>query len=143
MASAQSPQSTSAGADSEIALQEIVVTATKQAEPLSKVPASIVAMDQQTMDANGVRGMADIAAMTPGVEFGSASYSNGSATSITIRGISESLNTAPTTGVYIDDTPVTARDSQNSIFGNPYPLIFDLQRVEVLRGPQGTLFGAG
>src|SRR5262249_16499998 len=115
--------------------------ANKVAQPLSKVPSSIAAMDQQAMDANGVKGMADIAAMTPGVDFASTSYSNGSVTRITIRGISDSLNTAPTTGVYIDDAPVQARIAQNAMFGNPYPLVFDLERVEILRGPQGTLFG--
>ena len=124
-------------------IQEVVVTATKHEERLSDVPVSIAAMDQQAMDANGVKSIADIVALTPGVDFGTAYYSNGSQTTITIRGISDTLDTAPTAGVYIDDTPVQARNNQNSMFGNPYPLVFDLDRVEVLRGPQGTLFGAG
>src|SRR5215469_12130691 len=124
-------------------LQEVIVTATKRAEPLSKVPQSIGTLDQQQMDVSGVKNFADVAALTPGVDFSTFAFSGGSQTTIAIRGISESLNTEPTAGVYIDDTPVTARNSQNALFGNPYPLVFDLDRVEVLRGPQGTLFGAG
>jgi outer membrane receptor protein involved in Fe transport len=137
------PADQSASSSDSNQIQEVVVTATKHAERLNDVPVSIAAMDQQTMDANGVKNIADIAALTPGVDFGTAYYSNGSQTTITIRGISDSLDTAPTAGVYIDDTPVQARNNQNSMFGSPYPQVFDLDRVEVLRGPQGTLFGAG
>ena len=124
-------------------LQEVIVTATKRAEPLSKVPQSIGTLDQQQMDISGVKNFADVAALTPGVDFSTFAFSGGSQNTIAIRGISESLNTEPTAGIYIDDTPVTVRNSQNALFGNPYPLVFDLDRVEVLRGPQGTLFGAG
>ena len=60
---------------------------------------------------------------------------------VSIRGISSEAG-AGTTGIYIDDTPIQIRglgfNSDNSL-----PAIFDLDRVEVLRGPQGTLFGAG
>jgi iron complex outermembrane receptor protein len=124
------------------ALEEIIVTATRRAEPLSKVPISISALNQQSLDQAGAKSMADIAALTPGVDFGSAWYSNGSLTQISIRGISQGSG-SPTTGLYIDDSPVQVRINSSSQLGNPYPLLFDLDRVEILRGPQGTLFGAG
>lgn len=124
-------------------LEEVIVTATRRAEPLSKVPVSIVAMDQQALDDVGAKSMNDIVALTPGIDLSAQAESYGTQSAIVIRGISSSLNTEPTTGVYIDDTPVALRRSVNSVLSNPYPLVFDLDRVEILRGPQGTLFGAG
>jgi iron complex outermembrane recepter protein len=133
----------SAPASSETGLQEVVVTATKQAEPLSKVPITINAYTEQSLDIAGAKSMADIAALTPGVDFTGNGYYNGLQTNITIRGISQALNTSSPVGVYINDIPVQARLTGLSTLGNAYPLVFDLDRVEVLQGPQGTLFGAG
>jgi iron complex outermembrane recepter protein len=119
-------------------LEEIVVTATRQARRLSDVPISASAFTQKTLDAQGVRQIDDIALITPGVTF---SRGNSGSTQISIRGINSDSG-ASTTGVYIDDTPVQSRVigfSSTTVFPN----VFDLERVEVLRGPQGTLFGAG
>ena len=114
---------------------EIIVTATRQSEAISKVPISISAFSQKTLDTKGIKSFADVARFTPGVTFAEGSNN------ISIRGISSDAG-AGTTGIYIDDTPVQIRglgfNSDNSL-----PAIFDLDRVEVLRGPQGTLFGAG
>ena len=60
---------------------------------------------------------------------------------MTIRGVVGSVGAA-TTGVYIDDMPIQVRNIGTSA-GTVLPTVFDLERVEVLRGPQGTLFGAG
>jgi iron complex outermembrane recepter protein len=121
-------------------LEEIVVTATKREELLSAVAISANVLSAQDMDAFGVKGIADIAAMTPDVEYDySTQWGPGILTNLAIRGINSDVGTS-TTGVYVDDVPVQAR---NANFGNPYPLTFDLTRVELLRGPQGTLFGAG
>jgi iron complex outermembrane receptor protein len=119
-------------------LEEIVVTATRQARLLSTVPISASAFSQKSLDAQGVNQIDDIAQITPGVTF---TRGNSGSTSIAIRGIS-SESGASTTGVYIDDTPVQSRVigfSSTTVFPN----VFDLERVEILRGPQGTLFGAG
>lgn len=124
----------------EAQLGEIVVTATKQKESLSKVPISIVAMTQAAMQASGAKSMEDIASLVPGVTFDSGS--SGLLTNIAIRGISTTYGDS-TTGVYLDDTAVQARVSNVSGFGYPLPVTFDVARVEVARGPQGTLFGAG
>ncbi len=122
-------------------LQEVVVTATKRADPISKVPISIAALTQEAMDSQGVRNIQDIVDQTPGVSI-DKSPGNGSGTIISIRGISSNAG-ASTTGVYIDDTPIQARNNAINFAGTSFPEVFDLERVEILRGPQGTLFGAG
>jgi outer membrane receptor protein involved in Fe transport len=144
---ASSPATRSAPADMNSAyrpiLQEIVVTSTRREESLSKVPLSVVATNQETLDKQGVRAMDDLMRLTPGVTFGQTAQFYGTGQSaIAIRGI-QSTSGIPTTGVYIDDTPVQARSGVSPSLTNPYPEIFDLDRVEVLRGPQGTLFGTG
>jgi iron complex outermembrane recepter protein len=124
-------------------LEEIVVTATRRLEDIQKVPISIVAFSAADLAASGVKGIDQLAALTPGVEFDqNTAYGSGTLTNIAIRGIS-SLNGSSTTGVYLDDTSLGFHVTPDSVFGNPYPVAFDLTRIEVLRGPQGTLFGAG
>jgi outer membrane receptor protein involved in Fe transport len=122
------------------ALEEIVVTATKREEFLRDVPVSATVLSGQAMSEAGVTNIAEIAAMTPGVEYDfNSQWGGGVLTNVAIRGIDSKVG-ASTTGIYMDDAPIQAR---NGNFGNPYPVTFDLARVEVLRGPQGTLFGAG
>jgi iron complex outermembrane receptor protein len=117
-------------------LEEIVVTATRREESISRVPISITAINQDAIDQKGIKDFADIVRFTPGVSFDS-----GQTNQISIRGISSSGGSG-TTGIYIDDTPIQVRSLG---FNSDDALIklFDLDRVEVLRGPQGTLFGAG
>jgi iron complex outermembrane recepter protein len=117
-------------------LEEIVVTATRHEESLSKVPISVTALSQETLDQKGIKDFQDIVRFTPGV-----SIDQSGTNAISIRGISSSGG-AGTTGIYIDDTPIQMR----ALGFNPddtLPKTFDLDRVEVLRGPQGTLFGSG
>jgi iron complex outermembrane recepter protein len=118
------------------ALQEIVVTATRREESISKVPISITALNQDTLDEKGIRDITELVRFTPGVSIDTSGTNQ-----ISIRGISSSAG-AGTTGIYIDDTPIQMRE----LGFNPdetLPKAFDLDRVEVLRGPQGTLFGSG
>jgi iron complex outermembrane recepter protein len=122
-------------------LEEVVVTATKQALELSKVPISVSAYTQAMMDDRGIRSINDIVAQTPGINLGDQG-SNGTGDRISVRGI-DSNSGAATTGVYIDDTPLQSRSNPVNLAGTVFPEVFDLERVEVLRGPQGTLFGAG
>jgi len=115
---------------------EIVVTATRREETLSKVPISISAFGAQKLDKLGVKSFADVVRYTPGI-----STTTDNTHEIAIRGVSSNAG-ASTTGIYIDDTPIQIRQlGLNS--NNAQPIIFDLDRIEVLRGPQGTLFGAG
>ena len=117
-------------------LEEIVVTATRREESISRVPISITAINQDAIDQKGIKDFSDIVRFTPGVAFDSRQTNQ-----ISIRGISSSGGSG-TTGIYIDDTPIQVR---NLGFNSDDTLVklFDLDRVEVLRGPQGTLFGAG
>jgi len=129
-AAAADPAETSGG------LEEIVVTATRREESISKVPISITAMTQDDLDQKGIRDFSEMVRFTPGV-----SIDTSGTNAISIRGISSSGG-AGTTGIYIDDTPIQMR----ALGFNPddtLPKTFDIDRVEVLRGPQGTLFGSG
>ncbi|MBS0419708.1 MAG: TonB-dependent receptor [Proteobacteria bacterium] len=121
-------------------VQEIVVTATRRQETIDKVPVSITAFSQERMDQQGVKSIDDVAKFTPGLTFAPAG--DGLTNSISIRGVASGVG-ASTTGVYIDDTPIQVRSGTGVVTQNTYPQIFDLDRVEVLRGPQGTLFGTG
>jgi outer membrane receptor protein involved in Fe transport len=118
------------------ALEEIIVTATRHEESLSKVPISITAFTQDSIDQKGIKDFSDIVRFTPGVAFDSSQTNQ-----ISIRGISSSGGSG-TTGIYIDDTPIQVR-SLGFNSDDALVKLFDLDRVEVLRGPQGTLFGAG
>lgn len=119
-------------------ITEITVTATRQAQSISKVPISVTAFSQQQMDDRGIKTFADIVNMTPGINL--TPVGNGT-TVLSIRGMASTAGAA-TTGVYIDDTPIQVRSIGYAPV-NTYPELFDIDRVEVLRGPQGTLFGSG
>jgi iron complex outermembrane recepter protein len=117
-------------------LEEITVTATRQAQPLSKVPVSVAVETAAMLEQKDIRDIGDMARFTPGLTVDTNGTNN-----IAIRGIS-SAGGAGTTGIYIDDVPIQMRgiraDSDNALIK-----LFDLDRIEVLRGPQGTLFGSG
>jgi iron complex outermembrane recepter protein len=124
---------------SEEVLAEMVVTATKREEPLSMVPISVAVLSADDIDSKGIRTFGDIAAQTPGLQFDfNSGFGPGLLSNIAIRGISD-IQGSPTIGIYIDDVPI---QSTFSTFRNALPFTFDLDRVEVLRGPQGTLFGS-
>ncbi len=118
--------------------QEIVITATRREAAMSKVPVSVSAFTQETMDQKGIKDFTDVARFTPGVTIDATGTGTNS---ISIRGISSSGGSG-TTGIYIDDTPIQMH-SLGFNADDTLPKTFDLERVEVLRGPQGTLFGAG
>ena len=117
-------------------IQEIVVTARKSSERLQDVPISITAVAEETLQRSGAQTIADIAREVPGLNVVAAAPGQNQ---LIIRGISSSGG-VPTVGYYIDDTPI---ESVGNLAGNAMdPALFDLERVEVLRGPQGTLYGA-
>jgi outer membrane receptor protein involved in Fe transport len=122
-------------------LEEVVVTATRQNETVNRVPLSITAQTQRNMDQQGIRQIADLQGAVPALQ---VTQSTSGVAYPTIRGISGTgASTAATTGFYLDDIPLQRRNAAGIGLGNgsPLPPLFDLDRVEVLRGPQGTLFG--
>jgi len=121
--------------------EDIVVTATRREETLQTVPLAISAYSQEQLTRQNARTIDDIARITPGLNFARSGYGTNRADPPTIRGIGSALGSG-TTGVYLDDTPINSIESAN-IASPPFPRVFDLERVEVLKGPQGTLFGAG
>ena len=117
-------------------IEEIVVTATKREESLREIPASIAALKGEDLERNGARGVEDIAKLVPGVNFSDDSVN---ASKVTIRGISATTLGNPTTGVLFGD--VSFNDAYlPRVTLDPNP--FDMQTIEVLKGPQGTLFGS-
>ncbi len=120
------------------ALEEVIVTAQKREEDIQKVPLSVVAFSAATLDETGVQDFASLAARIPGVTLNSAGPGQ---SSYSIRGIASVGGNAPTTGVYIDETPILPSGGDGATAAID-PDLFDLARVEVLRGPQGTLYGA-
>jgi iron complex outermembrane recepter protein len=139
---ATTPRPESSGGNSSTAesLDEIVVSATKRNEFLSSVPMSITVLSPEDMAASGIQGIGGIATVTTGIEYDfSSQYGPGILSNIAIRGISADKGDA-TTGIYVDDTSI---QTPHTTFGNAYPATFDLAQVEVLRGPQGVLFGRG
>ncbi len=111
-------------------LEEVVVTANKRSEPLQSVPMSISAFSGATLERDGITNIQDFGNRIPNLTFQSEDQSRTDLqTSVQIRGVSG----AGTTGFYIDDSPLLA--SLN-------PRVIELDRIEVLRGPQGTLYGA-
>jgi iron complex outermembrane recepter protein len=144
--SAPTSQSAASGAtSSQVAgttLEEVTVTATRRSESVEKVPISIEALTQAELTEGGIKYIDDLAAVTPGLQFATPNGFASTITTVSIRGVNS--NTGPSAvGIYLDDTPLQARLSFIGNAGNPFPIIFDLDRVEVARGPQGTLFGAG
>jgi iron complex outermembrane receptor protein len=129
-ATAESTSSPTGGID------EIVVTAQRRAQSIMDVPMAITALDNNTLTKIGITNSAQLAEAVPNLQI-SSPYGN-TQPNFSLRGISVAneynSNQASPIGVYIDDVYIAPRTSQG--MG-----LFDLDRVEVLRGPQGTLFG--
>jgi iron complex outermembrane recepter protein len=127
-------------ADTEGSLEEIVVTAEKRESTVLKTPFSMTAFSSQQLVEQGLSRIEDLASETPGLSM--KQFSPGE-TDYEIRGLPASGGSSATVGLYLNDVPMAS--SANSFNGKSSidPDLFDLQRVEVLRGPQGTLYGAG
>jgi outer membrane receptor protein involved in Fe transport len=121
-------------------LTEIVVTAEKREERLQDTPISITAISGADLVARGISNTADALQAVPSVSFQSAGPSQ---TEYTIRGLSSEGPAVSTVGFYLDDVPMTAPSGAQNGHVVIDPDLYDLNRIEVLRGPQGTLYGSG
>ena len=119
------------------ALEEIVVTARKREESLQETPISVTAFSADALEQANMIDLRDIGKYTPGMSFTSYGMGSSEAGAMFLRGIGQSdhmVTTDPGVGLYIDGVYVGRNQ------GAALDLL-DLERVEVLRGPQGTLFG--
>ena len=117
-------------------LEEVVVTAQKKEENLQDTPIAITAITESTIDDLDIANVVDLAGMAPNVHIINTP-SNNTAATIAMRGgvtINPAITWEPTVGMYLDG--VYLGKGQGSIFD-----VVDLERVEILRGPQGTLYG--
>jgi outer membrane receptor protein involved in Fe transport len=125
-------------------IEEVVVTATRQTNSVNRVAMSVAAVTQKTLDQQGIKETQDLTRVVPGLNMvNPAAAGNGtSSATFSIRGVVATVGAA-TTGVYLDDISMSKRANtgvaQNN--GAPLPVLFDFDRVEVLKGPQGTLYG--
>ena len=121
------------------ATNDIVVTATRRSETVRDVPFNIQAITAETLEKTGATDIADFARTVPGLSITDRGPSNG--VKLVLRGLRTGTEAglAPTTAVYVDDVPVDM-----PLRRAPLDLkLVDIERVEVLRGPQGTLYGGG
>ena len=121
-------------------LQSVVISAQKRKESASKVPASVSVIGAQQLENQHVTQLSDLNGYLPGVQI-----ENGGTpgqTAVKIRGIGN-LGPGPVVGTYLDDTPVGPSNNIQKGAGLVLDMLpYDIARVEVLRGPQGTLYGA-
>lgn len=128
----QSQASSVLSVEGETLLDPIIVSARKFEEPIQKVPFSIEALSDEQLEAAGIENTADLSRWVPNFNFSDSGLTF--ANMMNIRGIgSSSALIAPSVNYYVDGVPVPVR-----VFDQRF---LDVQSIEVLRGPQGTLFG--
>ena len=116
-------------------LEEVTVTARKREETLQSIPQSIQAISAQTIEQAGLRGMDDYVRFIPSLNIVQA---NPGTAMVVFRGIADAQSTfiaEPSAAVYLDEQSLVLN-------GQPNPRMIDIERVEALSGPQGTLYGA-
>ena len=124
-------------------LDAVVITANKRAEKQREVAGTVSVLDGADLERRGARDQEDTLKLTPGVQFNKGDISSNT---ITIRGIGTTTSNEGgggqqgTTGQYLEDVPLAAANGKGIVWD---PITFDLDRIEVLRGPQGVLFGSG
>ncbi len=119
---------------------ELIITAQKRSSTVQQTPISISAVGAEELEARGMVDFSALAAAKPNVSLKSEGPGQ---TEIELRGMASSGGNSPTVGFYLDDTPLTAPASAQNGKVVINPDLYDLARIEVLRGPLGTLSGSG
>nr|WP_232114021.1 TonB-dependent receptor [Luteimonas sp. XNQY3] len=128
-------------AEAAVTLDSVVVTANKRVENVRDVGASISVIGERQLENMAASSLTDYAALIPGMQVQSSGTPG--LTSVSLRGIS-ALSSGATVATYIDEVPVGSSGIYQSAGSLMLDLLpYDISRVEVLRGPQGTLYGAG
>ena len=137
----QTPTAAPTAENSDEELSEIIVTARRVEERAQDVPISMTIFSQQQLSDRNIVNAEDLAAFTPGLSADNQFGSN--VTTFSIRGFVQSLNTTPSVAVYFGDAvvPRGGNVSEPAGAGIAPGEMFDLQNIQVLKGPQGTLFG--
>ena len=117
-------------------VEEVIVSARKVNERLQDVPVTVSAVTGEALRKSGAADVKDVLGSIPGLSFTNVERGQ---SKYTIRGINSAVTT-PTTGIYLDDISLIT-NVQDYASGAFDPILFDLERVEVLKGPQGTLYG--
>jgi iron complex outermembrane recepter protein len=121
-------------------LEEVVVTAQKFEQKLSETPLSVTAISARNLEVLGATQFRDFASTVPSLTFTTSGVGS---TQVNLRGITTGNNISPTVGIYVDEVPY----GSSTPFASGAQLaldvgLFDVSRIEILRGPQGTLYGA-
>ena len=126
-----------ASAPKSTTLDAVVITAQKRKEDVRKVPLSVSVVSGDAIQENHINDVTDLSRSVPNLSF--SSQAGAGLSTLEIRGVSSQAGSA-TVSLYLDDVSLTTRNLYSQ--GTAEPRFFDLDRVEVLRGPQGTLYGA-
>jgi iron complex outermembrane recepter protein len=139
VAHAQDVDSLQPGAEENADVGEIIVTARKGKERLIDVPSAVSAVQQTELVGRGITTLGDLTAVVPGLNMSP----NIGGSNVILRGINTGSDNAAASGITVDGIPVGSSSSFAQGGSSGFDLDpFDLERVEVLRGPQGTLYGA-
>ena len=118
-------------------LETVIITSQKRKEDVRKVPLSVSVVSGEALQDNHINDVTDLTRSVPNLSF--SSQAGAGLSTLEIRGVSSQAGSA-TVSIYLDDISLTTRNLYSQ--GTAEPRFFDLDRVEVLRGPQGTLYGA-
>ncbi|MFO1272560.1 MAG: TonB-dependent receptor [Rubrivivax sp.] len=126
-------------AQSEGGLQTVTITSQKRKEDIREVPLSVSTMSGDQMQDGHVGDFSDLSRVIPNLAFSTPNGAGAGLSTLQLRGVSSQAGSA-TVSIYLDDVSLTTRNIYSQ--GTAEPRFFDVDRVEVLRGPQGTLYGA-